>query len=399
MHLLRLPTALLLHCLSYVVGTVSDAVNLNNVCRLLQHHVRATPRLFKTILVTAFRQNTTKLAAVHPYWENIVFRGATSIGAFCGSVRVVKGLLSDNVLVELTGAPYLRVLKISPGRATPSGLLRVLNKLTRLEQLSVPFEMNHLLLRVIPPTLRSLKTRSLPLHFCANLSQLSNLTIGACPSSLELLAANCPNLQYLKIASHVSTELVLHCSGFFQLRKLVLLVHASYSLPMSLLELSTFDSNDLIGPSPPLTNLELFRREKPINQRHVDHLCSIATLRSVLLHGNVPGSTAQQLAGLPVLRELYLLEVRVCCDLIRFHRLKVLTINEYKKSMWLTDQVAHLTDLESLSICASDINLFDLQRILVQLPTLKSLHLIDCQHLNPAQLRNQLSPQLQVCIE
>jgi hypothetical protein len=292
---------------------------------------------------------------------------------------------------ELQAASKLRELTVT----AESAELSTVCEMRQLRSLSIANMIDDPLAAVIPPRLHRLTARGitpagalrLPL-----LAQLESLRVRIC-CDLLLLSDKCPNLLSIGIQSTLSTEVLMDFSVFPRLQKLSLRMHALYSLPYSLRRLSTFDSNQLVGPVPPLRRVKLYKQGKPANDDHLYHLCSVLTIESILLQGVIPPCTMQQLSTLPMLEHVTLLEPINGVYLPPFKVLRTLTIIEYKRSTQLFHQAAQLTSLQQLTIGYSDLSHAVLHHLLVQLTNLQRIEIVSCPNVQQLLLMTQF-PQL-----
>lgn len=384
--LLRLPSVLLLHCLSYAVNSFLGALTISKVCKALQQYLRQSPRVFENVCVSVSGNNGAALSNVHPFWQSIHCRTPTTVQSLCPYLVAVRGSISDDMLLELTHAPHLRQLKIGPVHSTTlSGLRQALPYLQQLESLVIPYEFSVFTDFQMPPRLLSLSVHHLSPLFAV--LPITKLSVRLCPTMTALSC--CPHLQSLKIDSSTIVNDVLDFAFLSQLTRLILWVHASFSVPMSLRELSTFQSNELIGERPLLQTLKLFKRDVPIDPVPLNYMCSIPTLREVLFQGYIHTSTIQILASLPALDSLWLLDANASFNLTLFPRLTSLTILECRRNARLFDQATNLKTLLNLAICESDISDAMLLSLVQQLPSLQRLEIGNCNRVNTAWIRKQ----------
>ena len=395
---LQLPSDLWLHCLAFLVATYLDALVISQVCRKWQRIVQLTPGIFEDPVVHVTQNNANAILAVHPYWEKItgIFNFQWLAFTRIRDVRLIDFCDNDSLL-EIAKLTNLKSLVINA--CNVSGLVLSLPHMQRLQNLCVPHKICSHLAPVLPLALQYLTAHGITASGAQNLPilhHLTEITLKSYCRDAITLSTKIPSLHFYEIGPALlqSSNYLLDFVAFSKLVGLTLLSHGTYTVPMSLNCLQTFQSNELQGALPTqLRSLTLFQRDEfPLNTHQVDELCSLPSLED-FTGDHIQSSTLRRLSVLPNFVELSTLSAIEELHRFPFIQLRRLTISDCSSPLFFY-QLSSLA-LQVLTIFDSTVSHVVIHKLLKMLTTLRELYLEDCPNVSVKILRFRF-PHVQV---
>jgi hypothetical protein len=375
------------HCLEFAIGSVTDLINASFVNREWR-------RLTSTCSTAHFYvdvsdENYRSLCRLHSYWQCIEsYRpiSASTLTHFFHSLRSVYLVcpIENEALLALAEAPTLSELH-APYGLTEAGLVDLLRRTPGLTTLNIPFSVGETLSRVLPPQLVVLKAGGLSIDGLHCLpSSLEKLHLSEFCWDLALLNHRCPRLGTFVYCSRETTQCeYLDFSLFLSLKKLILLVRTTYTLPSSLRSLYTMESNLLLGPIPHLQHLIL--SHQPQDTPSDNNLMRLPSLESFQTNRPLSEEILQQLGNLSRLGILHQ------SNPLRFYQLwqlRDLHVSCCSNPIFFY----HLSTLDSLRTLTISRSLIDhavVHRLLKMLPLLDSLVIFECRNVCTGRLQKR----------
>lgn len=391
--LLRLPDDLLLQCVSLAVEEYSQVQKISRTCRVLQQLVLNTPGLFGHIRLSLPLKYAKKVTAVYRFWPYVSADTTDALCLFRAGLKTISlpRNVSISALAELSQAPLLRELRMQ--ECDLSLLVTALPWFGQLQKLCLStHNIDAALAAVIPTSLTDLSARHIS---CAQdlpvLRDLEYLRLGSYCDKPAILSTQCPNLLSFFIQCHEPEEQLMDFSSFHNLLELELGVHGCYQVPSTLEFLTTFHSNELIGPVPAalrcLTMNSTTRFSADIAQ--VDKLCSVPSLE-YLCATDIKPSTLVRLAALPKFNELRLHceDRKTVINLLPFPWLQAFSIQNCVDPQFFP-QLSTLQSLTDLTINDCSVQHDVVRHLLQTLTKLKVLNLWNCDTVKACRLRKE----------